>query len=174
MSMADDKLFDDLLKQHGAEELAQSHVFPVIIDAREEQETNASLQETLSLKRSLISPEDELKLTLTQLRYQIEDYLNEDNYDPKKTVGFFLTEYIRNLGKKQKSLASEINVSATELNQYVKNSRALPMEIMVRLELHSHGIIPAENWLALISKEKFHLLKANESLREQQRHFVMM
>ena len=89
-------------------------------------------------------------------------------------MGFFLTEYIRNLGKKQKSLASEINVSATELNQYVKNSRALPMEIMVRLELHSRGIILAEDWLALISKEKFHLLKANESLREQQKRFVII
>lgn len=62
--MEDDRLFDDLLKQHGAEELVQSHVFPVTLDAKEERETNASLQETLALRRSSISPEDELMLSL--------------------------------------------------------------------------------------------------------------
>jgi plasmid maintenance system antidote protein VapI len=172
--MAEDKLFDDLLKQHGAEELARSHVFSVDLNAGEDQETNESLQEILRQRRSSISLENELRLSLMQLRFQIENYLNEDYFDSKITVGYFLTEYIRILGQKQKKLASEINVTATELNQYIKNSRALPMEIMVRLELHSHGIIPAEDWLALISKEKFHLLKANESLREQQKQFVII
>jgi hypothetical protein len=76
MIMADDKLFDDLLKQHGAEELVRSHVFPVTLDPKEERETNTSLQETLALRRSSITSEDELRLSLLQLRFQIEDYLN--------------------------------------------------------------------------------------------------
>lgn len=172
MIMEDNELFDDLLKQHDPKQLAESHIFPAALTEKEKQETSTSLQKVLSQKRAIISSEDERTLTLMQLRFQIEEYLNGDHFDSEKTVGFFLAAYIRILGKKQKSLASEINISATELNHYVKNSRNLPMEIMVRLELHSLGIIPAEDWLGLISKQKFYQLKTNQSLREQQRKFV--
>jgi len=167
------KRYEALLDEHGAKELSESFVFPVVIDDQENGATNEALRDELGQRRAAMGAGEELKFTLLQLRFQIEDYIKEEGFDEHKTFGYFLKAYIDCLNKKRKDFAHEINITASELSQYVNDTRTPPLHIMVRLELHSRETIPAEDWYQLVEKENLHELKANRTLRTEQKKFVL-
>ena len=119
-----------------------------------------------------MNPEYHLKGTLLQLRFQIEDYLNDLHFDKRKTFGYFLKSYIDSLKKKRNEFADEINIKPTELSQYINNHRKPPQNIMIRLELHSYNMIPAADWYRLLEKENLHELSTNKLLRRDQKKFI--
>jgi ribosomal protein S6 len=165
------KQYNALLAQHGAEELANSFVFPVKLTDRQKQKANENLQAALERKRAEMTTEEKLKFKLLQLRYQIEDYLNNKQFDNRKTFGFFLEMYVHSLNKRNKEFAHEINIKPAVLSQYMNDHRKPPREIIIRLELHSRKNIPASDWYRLLEKENIHELQTNTTLRtKQQKH----
>ncbi len=154
------------------QELAANYVFPVKLGHKEKQEADDELMNELSKRRNVKTPEDRLKAILLQFRFQIEAYVNSDDFDKTKTFGHFLKQYIQGLNKKQTDFANEIAIKPAELSQYINNHRTPPQNIIIRLELHSRNVIPAVDWYQLVEKEKLHDLNTNSVLRTRERKFV--
>ncbi len=166
------KQYNELLAKYGAAELAASFVFPVKQPKKQKAETDKVLSLALKQSRALAKPHDRLNARLMQLRFMIDDYLKEMRFEKQKTFGFFLKLYMRSWNKRQNQIAREISIPATVLSQYTNGFRKPSHDVLVRLELHSNNIIPAASWYQLLQKEELHNLKADKSLRLQQKEFV--
>lgn len=143
------------------------------LDKSEQKLLSEDLREALLKSRKQMSPEVKLELTLMQLRFQIEDYLNADMFDKQKTLGYFLKAYIKSLNKKANEFAGEIAITPTVLSQYMTDARIPPTSILVRLELHSRNTIPAESWYRLAEKERIYQIKEDRKMRREQKKFVI-
>ena len=84
------KQFAELSEKYSPEELAESFIFPIRQTKKQKDEADKTLGEFLRSRRATTSPELKLKGALLQLRFQIEDYLKEMNFDENKTFGYFL------------------------------------------------------------------------------------
>lgn len=166
------KQYDNLVKKYGAEEVASNFIFPGTLSLKEKKEADAGLRDALAHRRAAMSDEDKLKAKLMQLRFQIEDYIKDSAFDKSKTFGYFLRAYIGHLQRKQTEFATEINIKPAELSQYVNGHRHPTRNVMVRLELHSHNIIPATDWYLLLEKQNVYYLMHDKAVRREQRRYV--
>lgn len=164
--------YNTLVEKYSPDELAGGFVFDVKLTKKQKAEADSTLSELLKKRRASINDEDMLKGALLQLRFQIEDYLNDLRFDKRKTFGYFLRSYIDGIRKRQKDFAYEINIKPAELSQYINNHRKPPQNIIIRLELHSRNIIPAADWYRLLEKENIHELSTNKELRREERKFI--
>lgn len=74
--------------------------------------------------------------------------------------------------KKDREFADDVDVKPEVLNQYLNGRRIPPEKFLVRLELHSNGLIPASWWFRLLQKSKEDDLMRNESMREEESKHV--
>ena len=159
-------------KQYTAAQLAEHLVFPARLSKKQKKEADEVLLTALQKRRAAAHTQDKLKAVLLQLRFRMESYINEEQYDKSKTFGYFLKQYIHELNKRQTDFADEINITPAELSQYINNHRTPPENIIIRLELHSRNVIPATDWYRLVEKKNLHDLNANATLRKSQKPFV--
>ncbi len=164
--------YKELYNLHGAAAMAESFVFPVTLPPQQKEKADKELNAILNKRRAAFTNQEAMEATLTQLRFQMEDYIRDSKFDKKKNFGFFLKTYIARLNKKRNEFAAEIDINPTELSQYINSHRTPPTSIMIRLELHSHKIIPATDWYKLVEKEALHKLSTNKTLRLEQKQFV--
>ena len=158
-----------ILDQIDPEEAIQSFVFPM--ELSEEQKMQASKDFAKARRNSLKQMPDEVKLSLNilQLKFQIEDYLRNQEFNPNMRFGPVLKRYLQILKKKRVDFASEINVHETLLSQLINNRRKPNESIAIRLELHSNKCIPADYWFRLVEKERIHELRTNRKLRKEEK-----
>lgn len=126
----------------------------------------------LAERRAAMPPGEKKEMNLLRLRLQVDKYLAAGKFDEEKSFGKIPGQYITILGKAQHVFAKEINITPSELSQYINGHRKPPQNILVRLELHSNDNITAEHWYRLLQLENLHLLGANKALRTRQRRFV--
>ena len=160
-----------LLKQYTPEELAESFVFTVKYTAKQKQEMGRVLAEVRRKNQAEMTEDQKIELSLYQLKFQLEDYLN-GTHDPALNFGHFLDRYVKILNKKKKEFAAEIQIHETLLSHLISNRREPNNSIIIRLELHSNKIIPAIDWYKLAEKEKEHQIRTDVSLREKESPFV--
>jgi plasmid maintenance system antidote protein VapI len=166
------KQYDNLIGKYGAKEVAANFILPVKLESKEKKQTDTLLADTLAKRRDAMGKDEQLRGALLQLRFQIEDYLDNARFDERKTFGYFLKRYIDNLKSKQSRFANEINIKPTELSLYINNHRTPTQNVIIRLELHSHNIISASDWYRLLEKQKLYELTNNKELRREQKKFV--
>lgn len=154
------------------DDVVESFVVPGKLNAKQKEVAKFQLQVAREKSQAEITPNDRLILKLMQLKFQIEDYLNNNNFNPKFTFGYFLREYVGVLGKKRKIFAREIDIDETELSQLINRHRFPNDNIIVRLEIHSNNSISAVTWFKLVEREKEHTLRTNKALRQRERAFV--
>jgi len=166
--MKNDKLKD----KYTDKELADSFVFRSKLTAAQKEETKAQLNAKRKELRQDVTAKDLLLSRLLQLKYQIEDYLTNADYDSARSFGFFLRGYLRSLEKKNKEFANDIDINETELSQILNHHRSPSEKVIIRLELHSNKIIPAIMWHRLVEKEKEHEIMSNSELRTREKSHV--
>jgi plasmid maintenance system antidote protein VapI len=127
-----------------------------------------SLKDARKRTQSEINDQARLTLKLMQLKFQIEDYLKSDSFNPKFTFSYFLKEYVDVLKKKRKVFAQEISIDETELSQLINKHRQPNDSIIIRLEIHSNNSIPAVSWYKLLEMEKVHSINNNVALRKKE------
>ena len=115
---------------------------------------------------------DKLLARILQLRFQLEDYLKSESYQPTRTFGHFLKEYQQLGGKKRKEFAYEINIHETLLSQLISDRREPGEQIFIRLELHSNNTIPASYWFRLVEKKKAYQLQHDSKIRQREKKNV--
>ncbi len=166
-----DKQYKDLVARHGSAEVAAHFVFPAD-EAKAVGRSDKGLAEALRSRRAALTPDDRLRLNLLQLRYQIEDYVRDTEYKEELSFPHFLQSYISDLGIKRHELAHDLGIRPSALSQYINAHRLPPIEILIRLELHSARIISAAHWYQLIEKEKIHKLTIDRKLRTAQMPYL--
>ena len=161
-----------LIQQYTPEEIADALVVPVKLTIKQQKEADLELIRARKQSQSELTEEQKRYAALLQLRFQLEDYLKEDRYDPTLTFGHYLELYLKLSHKKNKEFASEIQIHETLLSHLIKNRREPNYSIMIRLELHSNKIIPAIDWYRLAEKQREHQIKTDKSLRIRESKYV--
>ncbi|MDF3029357.1 MAG: hypothetical protein K0S23_3664 [Fluviicola sp.] len=153
-------------------ELAESFVFRSKLTPAQKAESNEELSAKRKQLRQSVTPKEVLLSRLLQLKYQMEDYLENPNYDNTRSFSFFLKGYVEMLNKKNKEFADDIDINQTELSQILNNHRSPSEKVIIRLEIHSNKIIPAIIWHRLIEKEKEYQIINNSELRAREKSHV--
>lgn len=155
------------------EELADAFVFPAdeVLNAKEKKEE----EDFWAARRNGFNnrtQKEKMYSKLLQLKFQLEDYINSNQYLEAFSFGFFLNEYVSRQDKKDKDFAVEVDVKPTVLSQYINNHRKPTDEFIIRLELHSNGMIPAISWFKVVQKDKEHEIRTNQKLRDEESKHV--
>jgi plasmid maintenance system antidote protein VapI len=153
-------------------ELADSFVFRTNITPEQKAESDTLMNELRKEIQNFVTPKQLLLSRLLQLKYQIEDYLENSDYDVTRSFSFFLRGYVEMLDKKNKEFANDIDINETELSQILNKHRPPSEKVIIRLEIHSNKIIPAIMWHRLIEKEKEYQIITDSELREREKNHV--
>jgi transcriptional regulator with XRE-family HTH domain len=153
-------------------ELSEDFVFRTKLPAEEKKNSDALLRELRKKDRAKATPKELLLSRLLQLKYQMEDYLINDDYKSEQSFGFYLREYLTSLNMKFKDFAEDISIDKTELSQILNDHRRPSEKIIIRLEIHSAKAIPAIMWFKLLEKEKEHEFLTNTVIRKQEGKYV--
>ncbi|MBI2257466.1 MAG: hypothetical protein HYU67_01030 [Flavobacteriia bacterium] len=163
---------DKLKIKYTEKELADSFVFRNNLTQFQKEESTIQMRLQRKKMENLIHPNEALLFSLLQLKYQIEDYLENSNYDVERSFSYYLRTYLNFLNKKNKEFAKDIDIAETELSQILNQHRKPSEKLFIRLEIHSNKIIPAITWFKLSEKEKEHDILTNNSLRIREQNHV--
>lgn len=154
------------------EELADAFIFPADhVLTTEEKKEDRDFWTTRRAQFENRTPEQEMYSRLLQLKFQLEEYIGNSQYKESLNFGYFLNQYVSRQDKKDKQFANEVDVTPSVLSQYMNNHRKPKDEFVIRLELHSNGMIPAISWFKLIQKDKEHVIMTNQDIRlEESKH----
>ncbi len=153
-------------------EAVRSFVFPIVLNEEQKKQASEMLKIARRKSQAQITLEQKIVADLLQLRFQLEDYINNQDFELNKRFGPVLKIYLQILKKKRVDFAREIDIHETLLSQLI-NSRRRPNEnIMIRLELHSNKCIPADYWFRLVEKERIHEIRTNKRLRKEEKVHV--
>lgn len=163
----------NLSQKHTAEELAGAIVFPVSLTPAQKKEAAEQLAAARKKGQKKMTENDKLSLQIFQLKFQLEDYIQNKEFNPDLTFGYFLKQYVALLQVKRKDFADEISIDETLLSQFINMHRMPPEYIAVRLEIHSNNAIPATYWFKLVEKQREHELRTDKELRRKENKFVL-
>jgi len=161
-----------LSKKYTNEELADAFIFPVTLNHARKKEASDQLAAARKKGQKAMSDNTRLSLQLFQLRFQLEDYIQNKEFDPNLTFGYFLKQYVGLLQIKRKDFAEDISIDETLLSQFINRHRMPSIYIVVRLEIHSNNCIPAIYWFKLVEKQKEYELRTDKELRRKENRFV--
>lgn len=166
------KSFKEIEKEYTPEEIAESLVFP---GTKNPKKREAMLSELRKFRKEVADAQTGKSKTISQLlqlKFLMEDYLNNDTFNKAFCFGYFLQEYIQRLGKKNKEFAEEIGIDPTELSQVINKRRKPTEKLVFRLEIHSNRNFPAIMWLKLLEKERMYELLNNREIIESEKKHV--
>ena len=166
------KLYEKLRKQYTDEELVDAFVFPSTLTAEEKKKEDKELWEFRKKQMLNRTAEEKILSNLLSIKYHIEDYTRQLQFDEKQDVGNYLHEYMVAVNRKQKELAEDIDIHPTRLSRILNGKERLSLAIAYRLERHSGGTIPAILWWKLVQKEIEQEIRADKVMREEEMNKV--
>ena len=110
-----------------------------------------SLREFILLESKKQSPERRLRNELLSIKYQIEDYIQNDVIEKEMKIVDFVRLYLRLLKISQKQLASAFEMRDTNLYKYLIGERKLNPDLVLKLSSFSHT--PPELWYYVQTKK---------------------
>lgn len=159
-------------RKYTSEELAEAFVFPITLTPAQKKEAAKQLAAARKKTQKEMSDTVRLSLKIFQLKFQLEDYLQNKEFNRDLTFGHFLKQYIDLLQVKRKEFADDISIDETLLSQFINRHRMPPDYIAIRLEIHSNNTIPATYWFKLVEKQKEYELRTDKELRKKENKFV--
>lgn len=118
--------------------------FKYLIDSRKSsaKDRKANTEEILKARAARLNERSgrDIKLAkLTQLKLQMEEYLNTPNYDTEFSFSSFLTKYVDTIYDKRKNFARDLSIKPLMLSQVLNNHRDPQEKFMLRLIVHSEN-----------------------------------
>lgn len=156
-----------LSTKHTLEELAEAIVFPVTLTQIQKKDAREQLAAARKGQKEM-TEDDRLSLNVLQLKFQLEDYIQNKEFNPELTFGHFLKQYVDLLEIKRKQFADEISIDETLLSQFINQHRTPPEYMAIRLEIHSNNSIPATYWFKLVEKQREYELETDKELRRKE------
>ena len=143
------------------EELAESQVW-------NEDKMNQVSQYILSESKKQ-SKERKLRNELLSLKYQMQDYIENENIEKEMRILDFVKLYLRLLHITQRDLATLFNMKDTNLYKYLKGERKLNIDVVFKLSSFSNT--PPELWYYIQTKNELNeLRKEKEKLQEYEKY----
>ena len=90
-----------ILKENTGEELAESTFLPARLTKKQRAKADLDLAEHRRLRRETMSSEEKMRYQLMQLKFRLENYIKEGQYDPEHHFGYFLDQYLQVTGRKK-------------------------------------------------------------------------
>lgn len=159
-------------EMYTSKEIAEALIVPGRLTTKRQEKAKADLAAARAKVQAGLTEKDRLESKLLQFKLKLNDYLKSEDFDPTKTFGYFLSQYIALANRRRKVFASEIDIKESELSQMINSHRDPPEYLIVRLEIHSNKTIPAEKWLGLVEKERVYTLRTNKDLRKREKGHV--
>lgn len=170
--MDDKELYKNLREKYTDEELAESFVFPHGLTEKEKQKADEELWEHRKKILETKTKEERVYSGLLKVKYQMAFYLESQAYDVEKSVSYYLQEYMKVTGRKQKELAEDLNIHPTRLSRIINEREKLSLPIAYRLEKHSGDLIPAILWWKLLQREIEQEIRADGKARQKEKKQV--
>jgi hypothetical protein len=158
--------------QHTPEELAEAVVFPVTLTTVQKKQSAEQLARARERGQKAMRGDERLSLQIFQLKFQLEDYIRNKEFDPALTFGYFLKRYVDLWKVKRREFAEEISIDESLLSQFINQHRMPPDYVVIRLEIHSNNSIPATYWFKLVEKQREYELRTDRKLRKKENKFV--
>lgn len=160
------KIYQKLSKEYSDEEIVDSMLIPEDLTSSEKKELAAEMKEIRMKKLREMTDEDRILSDVMRLRFQIENYLNQDNFALDKTFGKYLEEYIRIVKKTRTIIAADLAIHYTKMSRIINDKEEANIEFCYRLEKHSGNLIKAELWWKLIVKKQVFLISQDNETRK--------
>lgn len=173
LTKKEQKTIKKLFEEYTVQEIADAFMIPREPLSREEEEKE--MQEFRAMRQREIAnrtSEQWIEIRTLTIKYQMLAYIEGDRLEAHWNFQYFLNEYIRAQNKKDKEFAADVDVKPYVLSQYLNGHRTPPKEFLIRLELHSNGLIPASWWLRSLQKSKEIELMQDTAIREQESKHV--
>ncbi|QKZ14978.1 hypothetical protein [Spirosoma sp. KUDC1026] len=154
------------------EEVVDGFFFPDQMNGKEQQQADEELAVALQKRRANLTDVEKLRGKLLQLKFQIEDYIKEDKFDPQKSFAYFLKSYVELQPKKKNEIAAELSIHKSKLSQLLSGDREPSDDLFIRLEFHSERFIPARDWFRVTMKKHENDIMTNVALRNQEKSYV--
>lgn len=165
-----EKIFKELRKKYTLEEIADTMLIPADLTKEERVKANAEIREYRMKLLAQMTDEDRILSDVMRLRFQIENYLKDEEFSKEKTFGKFLAEYIRILNRSKKEMADNLALHYTKLSRIVNDKEEPNIELCYRLEKHSSDLILAKIWWKLIiKKQEFTLSEDKKTKKAEQK-----
>ncbi|MBN8702735.1 MAG: hypothetical protein J0M08_06705 [Bacteroidetes bacterium] len=162
---------EKLKNKYSKKELSDSFVFRNKLSLKEKGEATKQLNEARKELRRGISEKEKTIADLLQLKFVMEDYINNPSYRSTKSFAYFLNQYTELLGISNRVLAHELGVNETLTSRILGQTRKPTESLIVRLETHSNKTIPAITWYKVLEKEnEFAFLSNRKFVQEESKH----
>jgi len=154
------------------QELAEAHVLPHGLDEFEKSLADDDLRQLRLLRLKGMSDQQKIFAGILQLKYQMEDYVNEGAYEKGLEFGAFLQRYLKVLNKKQVDFATEVSLHHTKISQLLHGKAEPNLSLVYRLEKHSGGLIPAILWWKVQAKKTEAEIRIDQAGRRREANKV--
>ncbi len=115
------------------------------------------------------TPERKLRNELLGIRYQMEDYIAQDQEMQEKQPLDFVKMYLKALGMTQRQLAAAFEMKAANLYKYLTGERRLNADLVLKLSSFSHT--QPELWYHIQTKnELIELRKEKEKIKQYEKY----
>jgi len=163
--MKHDNIFKELRKKYTLDEIVDSMLVPAELSEAKENQANAELRAYRMKILAGMTDEDRIISDVLRLRFQIENYLSEKEFNNENTFGKYLAEYIRILNRTRREIADNLALHYTKLSRIINDKEEPNIELCYRLERHSSELIRSDIWWRLIIKKQAYILLEDEKTK---------
>ena len=160
-----EEIYQRLSKHLTDEEIAESMLIPADLTEEEQKQANEELSVFRFKLLAERTEEQRIYSDLLRFRYQLENYLENEEFNPLREFGGQLEEYARILKRTKKKLSEDLNIHYTRLSRIINNREEPNIELTYRLEKHSGKLISALMWWKLITKKQEFEIKRDKVTR---------
>ena len=158
--------------------------FKYLIDSRtlSDEDRKAEREAILKAREARFRKRSGIEIStaqLIQLKYQMEDYVDNPAYSPEPRFSEFLKKYVDTLYKKRAEFASDLSIEPMMLSQVLNNHRNPKDTFMCRLIIHSVGSYKSlcdfnrELWPRVYYQDKMYkFISSQDKLRESEEEYV--
>ncbi len=161
-------IYNKLKEQYTDEEIADAMLIPQDMTAEEQQKSNEAFR---ALRFKLLkeqTAEQCIYSELLRFKFLMEDYINNEPYQPTKSFGQQLEVYLKILNRTKKKLSEDLAVHYSRLSRIINDKEIPNIELLYRLEKHSGNIIPAVYWWKLVAKKQAYLIQQDSETRNRE------
>ena len=163
-----EKIYQELRKTYTVEEIAESMLIPQDLTEEEQQKADEELRAFRFKLLRERTEEQRILSDLMRFRFQLENYIKNEEYTAEKSFGKQLEEYVRILKRTKKALSEDLDIHYTKLSRIINNREEPNMVLIYRLEQHSGNLISALIWWKLIIKKQEYQIKQDLDIRKRE------
>ena len=167
-----EKIYKKLREQYSENEIAESLMIPEDLTSEERKNLAAEMKAIRFQKLKETTEEEQILSDVMRLRFQIENYIQNQEFSFDKTFGKHLEEYIRIVKKSRKEIAEDLSIHYTKLSRIVNDKEEPNVHLFYRLEKYTANLINADLWWKLMIKKQEFMLHRDDDTRNKEHNKV--